>query len=431
MFYPPENRLGTFMDKAAFQETIQARRKRQRRRQALVSLTALFILVTAWLVGYFNTRSGPNLESYIAQVLPEADRIDAGSSGLFTAYVTNDAGEETIAGYAMVGTATGYGGPIAMLVGTDPNGSILAVTVIQHAETPNFFRQLERARFYEQFVSTSYGDALTLGDDIDGVSGATLSSEAVAQGIRQAVRAIASDAIEGAVIPPDNQPINFGVPEVTLLALFIVSFFLHRVHGRSPLKKYGRWVVMATGVIVLGFVLNKPFTLANVISLLAGYIPDWRNNLYWFLLLGGIVLVTSIQGKNPYCSWFCPFGATQEFLGSLTGAKPYQPRQLYSKLQWLQRGLAFTAIVLGLALRQPGAASYEPFGTLFNLEGSWPQWVVLVLVLFGSLVIYRPFCNYLCPLDPVVGYIGEVRHWVKDLWAKRKNAAQPTSSTTS
>jgi len=419
------------MDKVAFQNTIQARRARQRRRQLLVSLAAFLILVAAWLIGYLGQSGELELDAYLEDVLPQAERIEAGSGGLFTGFAATSDGSFVVVGYAMVGIASGYGGPVALLVGTDPAGNILAVSVVQNAETPNFFRQLERSDYYSQFVGAPYDAALTLGDDLNGVSGATLSAEAVAQSIRQAVRGIASSAIAGAVIPPDNRPVNFGVPEVALIALFVVSFFLHRLRTRSPLKRYGRWAVMATGVIVLGFVLNKPLTLANVISLLAGYIPDWHNNLYWFILLGGIVVVTSIQGKNPYCSWFCPFGATQEFLGSLTGAKAYQPRQIYSKLQWLQRGLSFTAIVLGLALRQPGAASYEPFGTLFNLEGSWPQWVLLILVLFGSLVIYRPFCNYLCPLDPVVDYVGEVRRWVKDTWQKKNAAAQPISDSLS
>ncbi|MCA9903579.1 MAG: hypothetical protein KC547_06960, partial [Anaerolineae bacterium] len=112
----------------------------------------------------------------------------------------------------------------------------------------------------------------------------------------------------------------------------------------------------------------------------------------------------------------------------LTGAKSYQPRKWYGRLRWIQRALAFTALVLGLALRQPGAVSYEPFGTLFNLQGSWPQWVLLVLILFGSLIIYRPFCTYICPLDPVVDYIGEIRRPVKKLWRQKNNTAQTSDS---
>jgi len=416
------------MSKSSAQSPIQQRRARERRRISLVTLLAFAVLVAAWLIGYFNT--GDDVSDYVSQVLPNVERVER-SGSLFTGYATDENGTETVIGYAMAASATGYGGPLAMMVGTDPTGTIIGVSVIEHRETPNFFRQLERQGFYEQFAGADYSQRLLVGDDLDSVSGATLSAEAVAQSIRQATRSIASSAVDGAVLPPDPRPIRFGAPEATLIALFVVSFLLHRLKRRPTIKKWGRWAILLTGLIVLGFIFNKPLTLANVIALISGYWPDWQTNLYWFLLLGGVIVVTSIQGKNPYCSWFCPFGAAQEVLGTISGAKAYQPRKLYSKLRWVQRSLAFTAIALGLALRQPGAASYEPFGTLFNLEGSWPQWVLLILVLFGSLIVYRPFCNYLCPLDPVVDYIGEVRRWVKNLWHRRTRSASPASDSSS
>jgi hypothetical protein len=415
------------MSVAATLSPIQKKRMQQRRRQHIATVAALLILITAWIIG----RLGPQEDflPYVNEVLPAAERVERNGT-LFVAYANDGTGTETVIGYAMAGHATGYGGPLALLVGTDTTGSITGVTIISHRETPNFFRQLETRDYYAQFEGLSFADQILIGQDIDGVSGATLSAEAVAESIRQAVRGIAAGAVPGAAIPPEEKPVKFGAPEIALLGLFIVSFFLHRLKKRPTVKNYGRWLVLVTGMVVLGFIFNKPLTLANVISFLSGFWPDWRNNLYWFILIGGILLVTSIQGKNPYCSWFCPFGATQEVLASLTGAKIYQPRAIYGKLQWIQRGLSFTAIVLGLALRQPGAASYEPFGTLFKLEGSWPQWVLLVMVLFGSLVIYRPFCNYLCPLDPVVDYIGEIRHGVKNLWQQRKTlrGSTPESS---
>jgi polyferredoxin len=175
---------------------------------------------------------------------------------------------------------------------------------------------------------------------------------------------------------------------------------------------------LATGVIILGFIYNKPLTVANFVSLLSGYWPDWHTNLYWFLLLGGLLFVTTAQGKNPYCSWFCPFGAVQEGLAKISGAKLYRPRSLHYPLKWAQRGLAYAAILLGLALRQPGGVSYEPFGTLFDFTGTGPQWVLLVLVLLTSFLIYRPFCTFLCPMDPIVDYIGESRRIVQSGWRK-------------
>jgi len=403
--------------KTAFEQ----RRNRERRRQYAVTFAAFAILAVAWLIGRSTVQADHS--PFALDVLPGAERVEPLDGGLFAGYGADETGEPVIVGYAMAGSATGYGGPLTLMVGTDTAGSIIGVKVVDNRETPNFFNQLERNGFYGQFDGSDYADSLVVGSDIDGVSGATLSSEGVAQSIRNAVRDIGALAVDGAVIPPIQQNVKFGAPEAALIALFVVSFFLHRLKRRPQIKRYGRWVVLLTGLLVLGFVLNKPFTLANVITLLSGYWPGWHTNLYWFLLLGGILTVTTIQGKNPYCSWFCPFGAAQELLGSLTGAKVYQPRALYSKLRWLQRGLSFSAIVLGLALRQPGAASYEPFGTLFDLQGSWPQWLLLALVLFGSLVVSRPFCNYLCPLDPVVDYIGEFRRLGKSLWQQRNSAA--------
>ncbi len=201
------------------------------------------------------------------------------------------------------------------------------------------------------------------------------------------------------------------------MGLFVSGYVGHRARNGKT-KKWIRRGTLVTGAIVLGFMYNKPLTIANVVSLLAGYWPTWYNHLYWFLLLGGILFVTSAQGKNPYCSWFCPFAAVQEGLGQLGGAKLVRPRRLRHILTWVHRGLAFAAVALGLAFRQPGVVSYEPFGTLFDFTGTWPQWILLALVLVGSLVMYRPFCTYLCPLRPVVDYIGEIRRWGQRLWRK-------------
>ncbi|HEX9030033.1 MAG TPA: 4Fe-4S binding protein, partial [Anaerolineales bacterium] len=178
-------------------------------------------------------------------------------------------------------------------------------------------------------------------------------------------------------------------------------------------------------MVVLGFIYTMPFTIAQVVSLLSGFWPDWHNNLYWYLLLGGILFVTTVDAKNPYCAWFCPFGAFQECLATLSKAKLYRPRRWSNVLTWIQRGLALTAILLGLAFRRPGVAGYEPFPTLFDLRGTTVQWIFLLGIILASLILYRPFCNYLCPLAPVVDFIGEGRRQIKEVWQKwQKRAAK-------
>ena len=273
----------------------------------------------------------------------------------------------------------------------------------------------------EQFISHSFRDPLQLNNDIDAVSGATISAEGIAASTRQAVRLIAQQGL-GSPLPAESQKIKFGYPELTLIGLYAVGYLGHKLRS-SAWKKRIRWGTMLTGMVVLGFVYTAPFTVAQVISLLSGYWPDWHNNLYWYILIGGIIFVTTVDAKNPYCNWFCPFGAFQECLAQVTNAKLYRPRKWSVFFTWLQRGLAFTAVFLGLALRRPGVAGYEPFATLFDFRGNVIEIIFLVIVILASLLMYRPFCNYLCPLDPVYDFIAESRRWVREGWMVWKKRA--------
>lgn len=381
-------------------------RQRNRRRVQIATGAALAAILLAWLIGYL--RGGVDVGPLVSQVLPGAARVEHRSSVYF-----GYAADGELVGYAGTGEATGYAGPLEMLVGVDPAGAVIGTMVVEHRETPGFFRLLTRDDFFSQLIGLDYRSPMRLGEDLDAASGATISSEAVARAVREQVRALGSDPI-GATIPAASEPIQFGAPEVLLIGLYAAGYVGHRSHHPQT-KKWIRRATLLVGAIGLGFLYNKPLTIANFVSLLSGFWPDWRVNLYWYLLLGGILFVTTAQAKNPYCSWFCPFGAVQEGLAKVSGAKLYRPRRWHQLLQWLQRGLALGAVVLGLAMRQPGPVSFEPFGTLFELNGTTAQWVLLALVLLASLVVYRPFCNYLCPISPVVDYVGEGRRWATSL----------------
>jgi len=324
-----------------------------------------------------------------------------------------------VIGYAATGEAPGYGGPILVLVGVDPAGEILGVEVLEQRETPGFYRLVTRESLVDSYTGMPYDAPLTLGEDLDAVSGATLSSEGIAMSTRQALRSISRSAFS-TTLPAENRSVEFGFPEIALIALFFSGYVGHRLHG-GQMKKAVRWGTLLGGMIVLGFIYTAPLTIAMFISLLSGYLPDWHNNLYWYLLIGGILFVTTVDAKNPYCSWFCPFGCYQEVLARVSGAKLYIPREWRDWFTWIQRGLAFTAVVLGLALRKPGMAGYEPFNTLFDLRGTGIEWAFLGLITLTSLLMYRPFCNYLCPLDPVVDFIAEARRWIKEGWKRWQN----------
>ncbi|MGD8751370.1 MAG: 4Fe-4S binding protein, partial [Anaerolineales bacterium] len=278
-------------------------------------------------------------------------------------------------------------------------------------------RLVDSTGFTDQFSTRRVDSSLHIGVDIDGISGATLSAEGIAISIRQAVRVIASDGLESP-LPPEKRQIKFGIPEIVLIGLYAAGYFSHK-QKNPKLKSRLRWSTLITGMVLIGFIYTAPLTISQVIALLSGYWPDWHNNLYWYLLIGGILFISTID-KNPYCAWFCPFGAVQETLAAISGAKHFRPRPWRNYLTWLPRILALTAIVLGLVLRQPGVAGYEPFATLFDLRGTAIEWGLLVVTILTSLFLYRPFCNFICPIDPVVDFVSTVRRLGKDAWNQWK-----------
>ena len=175
-----------------------------------------------------------------------------------------------------------------------------------------------------------------------------------------------------------------------------------------------------------GLYYNRPLTISSINQLLLGFFPVWQTNLYWYLLLGGIFFVFTVDNKNPYCEWFCPFGAAQECLGVVGGAKTRSPGRFKLLLTWVTRILAWLAVVVALIFRNPGLTSYEVFGTLFDLTGTTFQFAVLGIILLSSLFIRRPWCTYLCPLRPVTDLYRAFRRRIVELWRKRKTTHSST-----
>jgi electron transport complex protein RnfG len=84
----------------------------------------------------------------------------------------------------------GYSGRIEVMVGFELDGQIREVQVLSHRETPGLGSKITSPDFLDQFAG-QYADQFDLhvtkdGGDIDGISGATISSRAVGEAIQTA-----------------------------------------------------------------------------------------------------------------------------------------------------------------------------------------------------------------------------------------------------
>jgi len=302
--------------------------------ERILAVFAMVLLAGTWVAGTFRAKA--ELLPVLQKALPEADHFTPASGGNYAAW--KDPGGKELIGYVAVGAGQGYGGDLRLAVAVALDGSVKGLAVVEHKETVAFFRRVLRRGVLEALKGKSFSDPFLLGRDVDVVSGATFSTRALMEAAREASRRIASRNL-GYPVPPQPSPeVRFGTPEIVLVGLFLFG-----IAGRMRRFKYrrtARWVSMLTGLLVLGFVFNKPLTLVLINKVLLGYWPRWQLNLYAYILLAGIFLLTAAANRNPYCEWFCPFGATQECLAVIGGGGKRLPQKAHRAMRWFQRALA-------------------------------------------------------------------------------------------
>ena len=375
----------------------------------ILAILVVIWFAIAWFIG--KQKASGSLDPFISMAFPEAVDTNTSSNNVIEAR----SADGLVLGYISVGEASGYGGPLSVILAMDTAGNTSSLAVVDHRETPTFFDKTIKSGILKNIVKTKAYDPIKMDEDIDGLSGATYTARALIQSSQQAAHQIGRTKLN-LEIPEDKREIQFGLPEILLIVLFLIAV-LQRKYFKGKTRNIIRWATLITGMIFLGFIYNRPFVLAHVNMAILGYFPDWHTHIYWYILIAGLLLFKTEKKWNTYCYDFCPFGACQEVVGSIGGAKPAKIKWSET-LKWLQRILVIFAVSLALIYRNPGSFSFEIFGTLFDLEGSNIQFVVLAIVLLSSLFIYRPFCNYLCPLhkNTLEGLFDRTRKNFKKIW---------------
>lgn len=99
-------------------------------------------------------------------------------------------------GYTATATVTGFGGPIEVTIGMDTDGKITGLNVggSKFAETAGLGTRAREPEFTDQFLGKL--PPLVLKQDVDAISGATITSTAVTKGVSLDAAAIAAGAAE-------------------------------------------------------------------------------------------------------------------------------------------------------------------------------------------------------------------------------------------
>ena len=170
-----------------------------------ITLTLLLIAaIVAAALALVNNITAPIIAQVNAQKTQQA--IELVLPGGYDTEVTDYADDTGLVskvykgenGYAVEVTPGGFDSTITMMVGVDPEGKVLGISIISHTESAGLGAVAAASNsagqaFRDQFVGLS--GSVAVGDNIDAITNATITSRAVCDGVNAALACVR--ALEG------------------------------------------------------------------------------------------------------------------------------------------------------------------------------------------------------------------------------------------
>ena len=368
-------------------------------------------LLAAFIIGQIAAQT--DYEALLKQQLPDLELTrSTESSRLPVVFRVKTDGKPSPDAIVM-SEGVGYGGPLIVGIRarrTDDGARLNEILVLSHKETPSFMVRLNRGHFFRQFAGKSVTGNFIIGDDIDAVSGATVSAEGFTAAIREAVHL---GAVQHLQLPQTWQEPEWhlGANEVILVALFALAFF--GAYRRDKLAKYARTIVMVGTLLFVGFYANASLNLGNIAGVFMGYIPSPKQYPMWWIMMVGALGSVIVLGRNIYCHQICPFKVVQDLLQKISGVKLRIKPEVQRKSRALIFFLSWIALLLIFLSTHPALGSYEPFAMMFSLEGLGIQWYILPAALLGSLFVPSFWCRLFCPVGLYLNEIVRIRREVR------------------
>jgi Na+-translocating ferredoxin:NAD+ oxidoreductase RnfG subunit len=392
-----------------------------------VEALAWAMLVVAFVIGQIAAQT--DYESLLKKQMSgvEFERSQV-SPELPIVYKISKDGEQ-LPEVVVMSEGIGYGGPLVIGIKatrTNEGAKLSEIILLSHKETPAFIDRINNKSFFRQFAGDSVTSNFIVGDDIDAVSGATVSSEGFTAAIREAVHAGAAQHLK--LDQTWQAPRwRFGLNEAILIGLFLLAFY--GVYRKDKLAKYARLAVIAGALAFVGFYANLSLNLGNIAGIFMGYVPTPRQHPLWWILMAGTLGSVLILGRNIYCHQICPFKVVQDLLQKLSGIKLKIKPELQRKSRMLIFILSWVALMLIFLSAHPALGSYEPFAMMFSLEGLGIQWYILPAALIGSLFVPLFWCRLFCPVGLYLNEMVRLRRSIRDRFFGGKSKPKKKTKT--
>ncbi len=229
--------------------------------------------------------------------------------------------------------------------------------------------------------------------------------------------------------------LKYVIPLVLFLIILTIIFVIKDKIITKKLPRNGRkWIrplyysVLFLFLILIGFIKPSQPSVTHLYTIYDSLFVSYHPALFLldpliFILFAFMFITAVIWGRGVFCGWICPFGTIQEYIYRIK--EKILPEKLAKKISFeFNNKFHFKLIYLKYAIFiilmatatisiawGERLAEVEPFKTVFYLhfERQWYFTAYAILLIGLSVLSYRFFCKYMCPLGASLGLLSKIK----------------------
>ena len=210
---------------------------------------------------------------------------------------------------------------------------------------------------------------------------------------------------------------------VLLIVLFALMVIKDRITRNRKLFNVIRYAMLLVVFVYAGLYLKAQPTTTNIV-IIFNQLKSGKFSLglyllepFIFLTFVFIFLTLLIWGRGVFCGWLCPYGVMLEILNkiknTITKKGRFEPKwSVHNVLLYPKYIIFFIILIVSFFsfMLSEYLTEVEPFRTfVLKMHRQWYFNLYFILLVIVSVITYRAFCRYLCPLGAALALPSFVR----------------------
>ena len=308
----------------------------------------------------------------------------------------------------------GYQGPTKTLIGFDPAGFCQGIAIDKSYDNEPYVGYVREDDYFKSlFNGLGLKDLVEIDsqiEPIEGVSGATMTSMAVTDGLLLAAQQH-REALTVSVEREDSSGLRWIGRDLGTLIVIAMGTIIAMTSLRG-----NRYVRIGFQLVLIGYL-----GLANGAMVSQAMIAGWaKSSIPWqtacslVMLTAAAMIAPFTTGRNVYCTHLCPHGAVQQLVKNRVRWQLRMSNQMVRWLKTVPALLLVWCVVVTMAALSFSLVDIEPFDAWVFRVAGWTTISIAIVGLVASLFVPMAYCRYGCPTGALLGYLrfhSRSDHW--------------------